>query len=93
VGIDVQAQGCAVVSYDSQTGEVEGGVTGTWGVGLGMPTLGYEFGLMISNAAQINDLGGPFGELGGSGEIGTVTVGGDISTGTGSNNQQIVVMN
>ena len=93
VGIDVQVQGCAALSYDSRNHGLQVGLTGTYGVGLGMPTIGYYGGPMISNAPHISDLGGGFGEVGGSGEIGTITAGGDVSTGLDAQNRQIVVLN
>jgi RHS repeat-associated protein len=91
-GIAAEGSGCAVMSYDRSRRNVQFGFTGATGVGLGMPSIGYSVGPMISNAPRISDLGGPFGKVGGSGELGTISAGGDVSVGTSPSNRQIVVL-
>lgn len=88
-GLAVLESDCLVITFNWSTGEFEFGGTTTKGFGLGMPTLGISVGPQNSNANQISDYGGWFGDLGGSGSLFGASVGGDGFTGTGSCNQQI----
>jgi hypothetical protein len=57
-----------------------------------MPTVGYSTSSFISSAKSVKDLGGWFGQLGGGAEVGTGTVGGDVSTGQSASNRQVSVL-
>jgi RHS repeat-associated protein len=85
-----QEQDCLQITFNCSSGEFQFGGTTTKGIGLGMPTLGVGVGPMVSNANQIADYGGWFGDLGGSGSLAGAAVGGDGFTGQGANGQRIV---
>jgi RHS repeat-associated protein len=88
-GVALLESDCLVVTFNWSTGEFEFGGTTTKGVGLGMVSLGISVGPQFSNANQISDYGGWFGDLGGSGSLFGAGVGADGFTGLGSCNQQI----
>jgi hypothetical protein len=91
LGVALTGSACIVVSYNNKTENLQIGSTETTGVGAGVPSAGFLFGPMDSNAHSINELGGRFAQLGGSGELLNLTVGGDAATGTSPTNRQIVV--
>jgi hypothetical protein len=88
-GLAVLESDCLEATFNWSTGEFEFGGTTTKGFGLGMPTLGITAGVQLSNANQISDYGGWFGDVGGSGSLFGASVGVDGFTGQGSCNQQI----
>jgi RHS repeat-associated protein len=84
-----QEQDCLQITFNCSSGEFQFGGTTTKGVGLGMPAAGLGIGPLVSNANQIADYGGWFGDLGGGGSGALIGVGGDGFTGQGANGQQI----
>jgi RHS repeat-associated protein len=84
-----QESDCLQITFNCSSGEFQFGGTTTKGIGLGMPTLGAGVGLNGSNANQMSDYGGWFGDLGGSASLFGASLGADGYTGAGAHGQQI----
>jgi RHS repeat-associated protein len=80
-GIELFTSGCEVATLNLSTGTFQPGYTKTGGVGTGIPSIGYLVGPEITNANSIAELGGPFAQVGGSGEIASLSAGGDFAIG------------
>lgn len=89
MGLMGTLSGCEVYTFNFATGELQWGFTGSTGGGGGGIGAGVSGGGQVSNANQISDINGPFGMVGASVNIGE-GASGDVFTGLGSCNQQIV---
>lgn len=69
---------CILISHNPQTGQYQLGSAETTGGGPVLPVLGFGFGPTLSNASTISDMGGPFSDVGGSGEVLGVSAGADM---------------
>jgi RHS repeat-associated protein len=82
-GLALFDSSCVMVTLNLSTGTFQFGLTRTAGIGEGWPSLGFLAGPEFTNANYISELGGPFGQVGGSAELGGATVGGDFAIGNG----------
>jgi RHS repeat-associated protein len=73
---------CGVVSYDVGNGELQVGTLATGGLGAGTPGASATVSIYHSSAPVISDNGGPFIDVGGSGDVNGATTGGDLFTGS-----------
>ena len=88
-GLQLFASLCDIVTLNISTGEVQLGGTFTLGGGTGTPTVGYLGGPLITNANFIGELGGIFGQVGGSAEGDSIGGGGDFAIGQGPCNKNV----
>ncbi len=89
IGLGPAGSTCIVVSYNQKTETLQIGHISSIGGVTGIPSVGFLIGPMYSNAPDIKDLGGWFFTGGGSGELGSVTEGADLSLGNGPGNSDI----
>jgi RHS repeat-associated protein len=93
VGLSAIASLCGVVSYNNRTHNLQLGLTGTVGIGGGGPvSIGTSTSNMYSNAPEVSDLGGIFGQVGGSGEFLGDSRGIDYSWGRAPDNRAVKVI-
>ena len=88
VGVEGTASACLLVAVDSGTQHLKVGMTYTAGGGTGIPAAGVGLGPVYSNATSISEQQGPFGQVGGSGDLG-ISMGNDVTIGNDPNNRDI----
>jgi RHS repeat-associated protein len=90
IGLETTESACLIVADNNVTKHLQMGLSLTAGGGTGIPTESIGVATMVSNATSISEQRGPFVQLGGSGELGFLSAGGDVALGHGPRDGNIV---